>query len=135
MVTIEGHAIPAVRRRGAWRVGQGAAFEVLAEPARVTVFGHELGTFAFDCPDPLDRESAVAGQDMANSPMPGLVRAVLVVVGQEVAQGDRLVVIESMKMEHALSAARDGRVAEVLVSEGQQVDAGAPLVRLGAEDG
>jgi 3-methylcrotonyl-CoA carboxylase alpha subunit len=35
-----------------------------------------------------------------------------------------------MKMEHAILAPRDGRVAEVLAGEGAQVEAGAPLVRL-----
>jgi len=133
-VTIDGQALPAKRREGRWRVGQGPAYDVLVEPARVTVFGAE-GTFAFDRPDPLDREPAVAGQDVANSPMPGLVRAVFVSAGQDVEQGDRLVVIEAMKMEHALAATRDGRVAEVLVTEGQQVEAGAPLVRLEAMHG
>jgi 3-methylcrotonyl-CoA carboxylase alpha subunit len=40
-----------------------------------------------------------------------------------------------MKMEHAVAAARDGRVAEVLAVEGAQVEAGAPLVRLEPAEG
>lgn len=129
-VTAGDRMLSAVRRDGAWRLDGSPVPEVLVEPARVTVFAGSRGTFAFDRPDPLDREAAVAGQDAVTAPMPGLVRAVLVSRGQDVAQGDRLVVIEAMKMEHSLSAARDGRVAEVVVAEGQQVEAGALLVRL-----
>ena len=44
--------------------------------------------------------------------------------------GDRLAILEAMKMEHSLLAARDGVVAEVLASEGQQVEEGAALIRL-----
>jgi len=39
-------------------------------------------------------------------------------------------VLEAMKMEHTLVAARDGVVAEVLVDAGMQVEAGAALIRL-----
>ena len=66
--------------------------------------------------------------------MPGLVKAVFATPGQAVAAGDRLAVLEAMKMEHALLAARDGVVAEVLAEAGSQVEAGAALVRLEAEE-
>lgn len=57
-------------------------------------------------------------------------KAVFAQAGQEVKQGDRLAILEAMKMEHSLEAARDGVVAEVLCAAGDQVEAGAPLVRL-----
>ncbi len=66
--------------------------------------------------------------------MPGLVKAVFVEPGQQVAEGDRLAILEAMKMEHSLLAARDGVVAEVLADAGAQVEAGAALVRLEDED-
>ena len=53
---------------------------------------------------------------------------------QHRAKGDRLAVLEAMKMEHSLLAARDGVVAEVLAQPGDQVEAGAALVRLEAEE-
>ena len=62
--------------------------------------------------------------------MPGLVKAVFVAPGQAVAAGDRLAILEAMKMEHTLTAARDGTVAEVLAAAGDQVEAGAALIRL-----
>lgn len=58
--------------------------------------------------------------------MPGLVKAVFVAPGQQVASGDPLAILEAMKMEHTLTAARDGTVAEVLAAAGDQVEAGAP---------
>jgi 3-methylcrotonyl-CoA carboxylase alpha subunit len=65
--------------------------------------------------------------------MPGLVKAVFVAAGQAVKAGDRLAVLEAMKMEHTLTAARDGTVAEVLAEAGQQVEAGVALIRLEEE--
>jgi 3-methylcrotonyl-CoA carboxylase alpha subunit len=134
-VTTGGTTLRASREGAGWRVGDLTTTDVLVEPGRVTVFAGEAGTFAFERPDPLSREGAGAGEDEARAPMPGLVRAVLVRAGQAVARGDRMVVIEAMKMEHALSAPRDGRVAEVLAEEGAQVEAGVPLVRLEPGDG
>jgi 3-methylcrotonyl-CoA carboxylase alpha subunit len=125
----------ATRGLKGWRIDGAPLWEVKVEPGRVTVFAGTAGTHGFDRPDPLDREGAGAAADGTRSPMPGLVRAVLVVPGQAVAVGDRLVVLEAMKMEHALAAPRAGRVAEVLVREGDQVEAGAPLVRLDLDDG
>ena len=54
--------------------------------------------------------------------------------GQAVARGDVLVVLEAMKMEHALAAPRDGVIAEVLVAAGAQVTDGTVLLRLEPAD-
>ncbi|MEO7007154.1 MAG: biotin carboxylase N-terminal domain-containing protein [Terrimesophilobacter sp.] len=64
------------------------------------------------------------------SPMPGTVQSVHVTVGQDVCAGDRLVVVEAMKMEHAICAAADSVVIKVLVEAGQAVAAGHLLVEL-----
>ncbi len=66
------------------------------------------------------------------SPLPGTVLAVHVAVGDAVADGQVLVVVEAMKMEHAIAAPADALVAEVLVAPGDRVDAGDLLVRLDA---
>jgi 3-methylcrotonyl-CoA carboxylase alpha subunit len=120
---------------GAWWVDGGkAGLSAVRHGATITVFAGDA--FAFDAPDPLARgQEAGAGADVVLSPMPGRVTAVDVTAGQAVGKGQRLAVLEAMKMEHALTAARDGVVAEVLVTTGAQVEAGAPLVRLEADDG
>ncbi len=64
------------------------------------------------------------------SPMPGRVIAVLVTSGQKVAKGERMLVLEAMKMEQALLAPFDGIVAELKVSEGAQVPEGTLLARI-----
>lgn len=51
-------------------------------------------------------------------------------VGAEVAQGDPLLVLEAMKMEHTLRAPRDGVVAELLAAVGDQVSDGTILLAL-----
>jgi biotin carboxyl carrier protein len=68
------------------------------------------------------------GPDHVVAVMAGKVVRVLVEVGDIVRARQALVVIEAMKMENELRAARDGVVKEVRVREGQSVDAGAPLV-------
>ena len=64
----------------------------------------------------------------APAPMHGKVLALLVSAGDSVAKGQRLAIIEAMKMEHALVAPRDGRVSEVAVAAGSQVAEGARLM-------
>ncbi|MCQ0970289.1 acetyl/propionyl/methylcrotonyl-CoA carboxylase subunit alpha [Paracoccus sp. TK19116] len=101
---------------------------IVRHDAGTSVFGGRTVTLA---PlDPLARAGEAAGDALTLSPMPGLVRSVHVKAGQAVKAGDRLAVLEAMKMEHALTAARDGVVAEVLAQAGDQVEAGAPLIRL-----
>jgi biotin carboxyl carrier protein len=69
-----------------------------------------------------------AGPQRVVAPMPGKVVRVLVKAGDEVQSRQGLVVVEAMKMENELRAARAGRVREVFVKEGQSVEAGTALV-------
>ena len=64
------------------------------------------------------------------SPLPGIVRRVAVRPGEAVAAGALLVVVEAMKLEHRIGAPTAGRVRELLVAEGQEVDAGTPVAVL-----
>jgi 3-methylcrotonyl-CoA carboxylase alpha subunit len=68
------------------------------------------------------------------APIVGRVAKVFVRDGDTVARGDRIAVVEAMKMEHVLHALRDGVVAKVAVAEGQQVEQGALIAAL-AEQG
>ncbi|HUO98206.1 MAG TPA: acetyl-CoA carboxylase biotin carboxyl carrier protein subunit, partial [Rhizomicrobium sp.] len=63
------------------------------------------------------------------APMPGRIVQVHVAPGQQVRRGAPLMVLEAMKMEHTLSAPRDGTVETVGASAGDQIGEGAVLVK------
>jgi 3-methylcrotonyl-CoA carboxylase alpha subunit len=67
---------------------------------------------------------------VVKAPMHGKLVALFVAPGETVHKGQRLAVVEAMKMEHVLTAAHDGVVAEVLAAPGQQVAEGARLILL-----
>ncbi|MEK9804428.1 MAG: biotin/lipoyl-containing protein, partial [Curvibacter sp.] len=62
------------------------------------------------------------------SPMPGLLVDVAVQPGQKVQAGERVAVIEAMKMENVLFAAADGVVAKVLAGKGESLSVDQPIV-------
>jgi 3-methylcrotonyl-CoA carboxylase alpha subunit len=68
------------------------------------------------------------------APMPGKVTTVEVSQGEKVARGQRLLTLEAMKMEHALTAPFDGTVAELNAKPGAQVTEGTILVKVEAGD-
>jgi 3-methylcrotonyl-CoA carboxylase alpha subunit len=73
-----------------------------------------------------------AGDGQIKAPMHGKVLALLVGNGERVEKGQRLAILEAMKMEHALTAPRAGRVAGIAVSAGSQVAEGARLMTIEA---
>jgi pyruvate carboxylase subunit B len=73
---------------------------------------------------------AHAGPTTVKATLPGLIVAVAVAVGDEVAQGASLLTIEAMKMQNEVRAPRPGRVVEIAVVAGVAVATGAPLLRL-----
>jgi 3-methylcrotonyl-CoA carboxylase alpha subunit len=77
-----------------------------------------------------DAFSTAALSDRVTSPMPGQVIAVAVAVGDRVAEGAPLVVVEAMKMEHTLRAPRAGRIAALGCAVGSRVEEGVELVKL-----
>jgi len=69
----------------------------------------------------------VRGKQTVTSPMPGRVAKVLVRLGDQVKEGQGLVVVEAMKMENEMRSPRDGKVVELHVQEGQAVEGNAKL--------
>jgi biotin carboxyl carrier protein len=65
--------------------------------------------------------------------MSGAVVALPIAVGDTVEPGDTLVVVEAMKMEHAIVAQISAKVSDILVAVGDQVDEGETLVLLEVE--
>lgn len=135
-VTVDGIA-HAVEAAGA----DGAAIQLLidgtVQTAHVVRVGGDVHVWIGGEVHVLAPESAVTSADHGTlappqivAPMPGKVLQVLVAVGQQVAEGDGLVIVEAMKMEHRITAAAAASVKAVHVADGQMVDGGAVLVEL-----
>lgn len=70
------------------------------------------------------------GELLIKAPIPGLVVKVPVEVGQEVSEGETLVILEAMKMENELRAPRRGVISEVRVAAGDQVALGQMMLAI-----
>lgn len=98
-------------------------FELNGQPREVEIVDNSLESSAAAAvkADPADPTHVAAS-------MPGMVIGVAVKVGEKVAQGDKLVSLEAMKMETTLSAEKAGNVTQILVQSGSQVEAGDLLM-------
>lgn len=115
---------------------EGKPYEVRLQTSKqqltATVSGRE---FAVEVRNPRDagRSSGAAvgsGRQNVSTPMPGKVVRILVKPGDLVDASQGLVVVEAMKMQNELKAARPGRVVDVRAHEGETVGAGDVLVVL-----
>jgi biotin carboxyl carrier protein len=69
----------------------------------------------------------VEGKQTVTSPMPGKVVKILVAMGDEVKEGQGLMVVEAMKMENEMKSPKAGKIVELHVKEGQTVEGNAKL--------
>jgi pyruvate carboxylase subunit B len=76
---------------------------------------------------------SVDGEAIITSPMPGIIVAVPVAVGDTVQRGDKVVILESMKMENELRAPCDGIVTHVHVATGANVEKDQLLIGISQE--
>jgi 3-methylcrotonyl-CoA carboxylase alpha subunit len=97
-------------------------------PAGVMLY-RDGAAFRFSLPN-FSGHHASAADGAILAPMPGKVIAVDVAPGDAVTKGQRLLVLEAMKMEHALTAPFDGTVAELTAQPGAQVQVEALLARV-----
>ncbi len=98
--------------------------------ARYSVFAAQ-GSALVTLTDPLAQAAEHAGEGgRLTAPMPGKLIGFLARAGDKVSRGQPLAVMEAMKMEHTISAPRDGLVEELLFAAGDQVAEGAELLRL-----
>ena len=107
---------------------------VVADALGWTVFGAALSTYVAKIEVDLGQELAHDDGTHFKAPMNGTVVDVLVNAGDQVAAGDTLVIMEAMKMEHAVKALVDGTVTDVYVAKGELVDGGVDLVGFDALD-
>jgi acetyl/propionyl-CoA carboxylase alpha subunit len=146
--TIEVHAPTAdrpaaVRTADGWvEVGQGVTHDGMVDltagglrrryRVRLDLHSAEVNgpegqsSFSRRTEDDPDEQSGTAGE--CRAPLPGAITKVVVALGDTVAEGDGLVVLEAMKMEHTLRAGGAGTVSEIRCAPGQQVDVGDVLV-------
>jgi len=104
-----------------------------ADEARVVVFAEgQTSEFALGSRGTGTTHGLHDGE--IEAPMPGKVTAVDVKKGAKVAKGQRLLTLEAMKMEHALTAPFDGTVAELNAKAGAQVTEGTILVKVEADE-
>ncbi|SIQ73119.1 acetyl-CoA carboxylase biotin carboxylase subunit [Bosea sp. TND4EK4] len=122
-VTLPGHEI-----------GEGEHEVALAEGERGTWYalhrGRQTAVALFD-PFGVDLDAAAGAGGVIKAPMHGKLVALFVAAGEAVVKGQRLAIVEAMKMEHVLTAPRDGTVTEVAGEPGMQVAEGAKVVVLG----
>jgi len=81
-----------------------------------------------------EASGGASGAPIVRAPMPGKIVRVLVKEGDAVKEGQQLVILEAMKMEHALVAMKDGVVEQLPFVEGTLVEDGATLVKLASEE-
>jgi biotin carboxyl carrier protein len=114
----------------------GVSYEIRIQPSPEGVTASVAGRrFAVEVRDPRDasRSSRAAigtGRQNVTAPMPGKVVRILVSAGDLVETSQGLVVVEAMKMQNELKAARPGRVTEIRAREGETVAAGDVLMIL-----
>jgi 3-methylcrotonyl-CoA carboxylase alpha subunit len=118
-VSVDG-ALPAA---DAVAVASGNAVHVLRRGRQTKVTLRDLS---------LDEAADAASGGLVRAPMHGKVLAVLVDEGAAVTRGQRLAIIEAMKMEHTLVAPMDGTVAEIAVLKDAQVAEGAKVMVIAA---
>ncbi len=99
-------------------------FELNGQPREVMVEDRTLGNAAIAV-----RRKAEAGNPLhVGAPMPGAVVSINVSAGEEVTAGQKLATMEAMKMETSIHAERAGKVAEVVVKPGSQVQGGDLII-------
>ena len=81
------------------------------------------------------RGACGAGGETITAPMPGVVIAIRVAVGERVEPGQSVAIVEAMKMQNELMAQRGGVVSEIRVSERATVGAGQVLMKLAPMEG
>ncbi len=79
---------------------------------------------------PAPAATSTAGGYAIKTPLPGVIIDIKVNIGDTVAKGQTVAILEAMKMENNINSDRDGKVASIAVSKGETVADGAVLITL-----
>jgi acetyl/propionyl-CoA carboxylase alpha subunit len=127
---VEFEAVERNGRLAEIRIGGGShRVAAAADGDRVFVWC-EGAVLIFEKPRPTRRAAGAEHAGDLISPMPGRVRRTLAAAGEAVEKGQVLLVLEAMKMEHAIRAPRGGILERLLVREGDLVEAGVELAEI-----
>jgi 3-methylcrotonyl-CoA carboxylase alpha subunit len=125
--------------RGNWRDGHKYEADFAGELVRATVIDRSADievrlwgqSILFRKADGNEDAQALgSGDGKVRAPMPGRVLTLHVKVGQKIDLGERLAVLEAMKMEHRLNAANAGTITAIHVAENEQVSDGQILIEI-----
>jgi biotin carboxyl carrier protein len=131
-------------QQGYSAVLNGEKFDVdlvkIDEEAKHVVLRIKGKKYVFHLKDPVDLMLAKLGikpmvakkVNHLKAPMPGMILKLLVAEGQQVKQGDSLLVLEAMKMENVFKAQSDGMIKHISVVEKQTVEKGEELISFDA---
>ncbi len=115
---------PAAPTQPVWLYREGRELTLVRPDRRLRIWLADLTAPAEDTQE---------ASDALRAPLPGILRRLDTVAGAQVSRGDRIAVIEAMKMEHALVAPRDGVVASAHAGVGDAVAQGSLIVTLAPE--
>lgn len=128
-------AINSVEGKNASVTVNGTAYQVELEeaPAAAPVQAPVAAPVAAAAPAaaPAPAPAAAGAGKAVTSPLPGVIIAVKVNVGDTVKAGQEVAVLEAMKMENSIEATHDGTVTAINVAKGDSVLEGAPIVTIG----
>ncbi len=102
-----------------------------ATPQSITPSASQLKPMVFHDPQ-VENESSEPTSDMkTTAPLPGIIVAIKVAVGDTVREGQELAVLEAMKMENSIESPRSGTVRSINVSPGDTVSEGTVIMIIG----
>jgi biotin carboxyl carrier protein len=77
------------------------------------------------------KPAASGSETVVSSPLPGVILEVSVKEGDSVKRGQKLMILEAMKMENVIEASADGKIVSIKANKGDSVLEGAPLIIIG----
>ena len=130
-------AINSVEGKNASVTVNGTAYQVeleeapAAAPVQAPVAAPVAAAAPAAAPAPAPAPAVAGAGKAVTSPLPGVIIAVKVNVGDTVKAGQEVAVLEAMKMENSIEATHDGTVTAINVAKGDSVLEGAPIVTIG----
>jgi len=131
-VALQGEFTPTAAQAGLWKVEGGSRHNVAAARERNGTVWAAVGgrVYRFTAVSDDDGGAAAVAENMVAAPMPGNVIKVFAAVGDTGEEGDPVLIVEAMKMEHTLRAPMSGKISSLSCAEGDQVEANVALVEI-----